>query len=270
MAGQKVHKFLKTIASTLFLFGFFLLPIYVFATSNYGSNTYGSGPYNSGIGTIALDTISASNILTTSVTLNGGIISDGFASSTDQGFNWGVTSAYGNVASTTGAFGMGSFSKSITGLTCATTYHYNAFAINPAGTATTSDATFITASCPVSGGGSSVGGGTGSVSSQTAAQFFGITISPIVAPATAPAAQNFTFTRTLIAGQSGTDVKALQKYLNARGFIVSTKGPGSKGNETMFFGAATKAALIKFQRSNKISASGFFGPITKAFIQKNP
>lgn len=66
---------------------------------------------------------------------------------------------------------------------------------------------------------------------------------------------------------SGTDVQALQKFLNGRGFMVALAGPGSAGNETTFFGALTKAAVAKFQAANGISpAVGFFGPITRAFV----
>ena len=74
------------------------------------------------------------------------------------------------------------------------------------------------------------------------------------------------FTRTLATGAQGNDVESLQQYLNAHGFAVATTGPGSPGHETTIFGRATKAALMKFQKANGIPATGFFGPITKAFI----
>ena len=79
------------------------------------------------------------------------------------------------------------------------------------------------------------------------------------------------FTRTLATGQKGTDVKTLQQYLNSKGFTVSTSGVGSKGNETTMFGSLTRAALARFQKANNIyPAVGFFGPITKAFINSHP
>jgi len=77
-----------------------------------------------------------------------------------------------------------------------------------------------------------------------------------------------TFTRSLSLGMSGEDVKALQMYLNQKGFIVSTAGAGSIGKETTYFGPATKTAVIKFQLANKITPSvGFFGPITRGYIK---
>jgi peptidoglycan hydrolase-like protein with peptidoglycan-binding domain len=73
----------------------------------------------------------------------------------------------------------------------------------------------------------------------------------------------YPFKRALQIGSKGIDVKALQQFLNVNGYILSKNGAGSPGNETTTFGPATKAALIKFQKANKISPSvGYFGPIT--------
>jgi hypothetical protein len=55
--------------------------------------------------------------------------------------------------------------------------------------------------------------------------------------------------RVLTSGSSGSDVKALQKFLNALGFTVAAKGAGSPGQETTFFGPATTRAIIKFQEA---------------------
>ncbi|MFZ4632288.1 MAG: InlB B-repeat-containing protein [Patescibacteria group bacterium] len=75
------------------------------------------------------------------------------------------------------------------------------------------------------------------------------------------------FKKDLKLGLVNNDVKELQKYLNNKGYLITKSGPGSKGKETTYFGAATKAALIKFQKDNKISpASGLFGPVTRRFI----
>ena len=78
-----------------------------------------------------------------------------------------------------------------------------------------------------------------------------------------------TFTRTLMLGMSGADVKALQIFLNSHGFILAPTGPGSSGYETKNFGVKTKIALTKFQKANSISpAIGFFGQITKKIVEK--
>ena len=67
---------------------------------------------------------------------------------------------------------------------------------------------------------------------------------------------------------TGNDVKLLQQFLNCSGFTVSNSGVGSAGNETMYFGNLTKQALSRFQAANNIKPStGYFGPLTKAFIK---
>jgi len=51
---------------------------------------------------------------------------------------------------------------------------------------------------------------------------------------------------------------------------VSESGPGSVGNETTRFGAATRGALARFQAANGISpAVGYFGAITRSYINSH-
>jgi len=68
-------------------------------------------------------------------------------------------------------------------------------------------------------------------------------------------------------GQKGNEVKQLQQFLNTHGYIVSKTGPGSLGQETTVFGHATKAAVIKFQKANKIDPIGIVGPATRKAIE---
>ncbi len=49
----------------------------------------------------------------------------------------------------------------------------------------------------------------------------------------------------------------LQKYLNLKGFIVATSGPGAQGQETDYYGPATAAALEKYLVK---AASGAYPP----------
>ena len=77
------------------------------------------------------------------------------------------------------------------------------------------------------------------------------------------------FKHTLKEGVTGADVKALQKFLNAHGFVIAKMGAGSLGNETDYFGTGTRASLIKFQKANGIKpASGFFGPATLKYVNQ--
>jgi hypothetical protein len=76
--------------------------------------------------------------------------------------------------------------------------------------------------------------------------------------------------KNLDIGSSGSHVQTLQTYLNSHGFTVSLTGPGSPGHETTHFGILTRKALAKFQLANGIQPSlGYFGPITKAFINNH-
>ncbi len=62
----------------------------------------------------------------------------------------------------------------------------------------------------------------------------------------------YQFTQNLKLGSVHDEVKALQKFLNAKGFTVAEVGPGSKGNETDVFGPKTRDAVIRFQEANDI------------------
>jgi len=93
--------------------------------------------------------------------------------------------------------------------------------------------------------------------------------SPSVSNVSNSVTNGYVFTRDLEFGMTGADIKELQKFLNAKGFVISATGAGSVGNETTLFGALTKNALIKFQIANKISpAVGYFGPLTRSAVNK--
>ena len=79
----------------------------------------------------------------------------------------------------------------------------------------------------------------------------------------APAA----LTRDLKSGSTGDDVKQLQIFLNAHGYLITKSGEGSKGNEGTSFGSATKKALSAFQKANKLKVDGLFAGKTKSLIQ---
>ncbi len=77
---------------------------------------------------------------------------------------------------------------------------------------------------------------------------------------------SYTFNANLTVGSTGTDVMNLQKFLNSSADTkVAATGAGSPGNESSYFGPATKAAVMKFQAKYGISpVSGYFGPLTRA------
>lgn len=79
------------------------------------------------------------------------------------------------------------------------------------------------------------------------------------------------FKKDLSFGMTDPDVLSLQKYLNSHGCQVAASGDGSPGHETNYFGNLTKAAVMKFQSMHGISpVSGYFGPLTRAYVQLHP
>jgi len=216
--------------------------------------------------TLATQTVSSVSM--TSAIFNSAITSDGDASSTVEGFKYGTSASYGSVASSTGTYGVGIFTQSISGLSCATTYHFQAFAINSAGVGSTTDQTFTTSPCPSSGGVSNFPGG--SVSSSVLAGLLGTAVPASTPVISTGSPVRVIFSSNLILGSSGASVVSLQKYLNTHGYTVASVGSGSKGHETSFFGLLTKVALVKFQKSHGIPATGYFGPITRAYIASHP
>src|SRR3989338_1247066 len=77
---------------------------------------------------------------------------------------------------------------------------------------------------------------------------------------------SLTFTRNLTIGSTGTEVLALQKFLNSiDGTQLATTGAGSPGNETSYFGSISRAAVSKFQQKYGITpTAGYWGPISRA------
>ena len=76
-------------------------------------------------------------------------------------------------------------------------------------------------------------------------------------------------TYNLAPGVTDTEVIELQSYLNSHEYIVAASGPGSPGHESSYFGPATEAALIKFQKAKGIvPASGYFGSLTRTVMNQ--
>lgn len=72
----------------------------------------------------------------------------------------------------------------------------------------------------------------------------------------------FVFNKNLKLGDTGEDVFELQKVLNSDiSTVVSLDGPGSKGNETYYFGEKTRLAVVAFQNkyaSEILTPNGLF------------
>ena len=82
-------------------------------------------------------------------------------------------------------------------------------------------------------------------------------------PSSAP---YLTFTKNLKEGMDDSDVARLEHFLNTHNFPVATTGWGSLNGETTVFGAKTVKALKLFQESINLPATGYFGPMTRAYV----
>ena len=239
------------------------------------------------VATQTLSAPSASSVSSSGATLSGSITFDGGGASTARGFYWGTATSYGNTTVENGIFGISTFSTGISGLSSCTTYHVAAYSTNYVGTATSPNASFVTLGCVsasygVGGGGGGGGAYVAPVIAKAATTTSTIPIIPV--PGCPPgfscrlASSSFvpvisaasstppTFLADLSVGSSGSDVKALQIFLNSSGFAVAATGPGSPGNETTLFGSLTEAAVRAFQTAYGITPTGEIGPITRAFI----
>lgn len=74
-------------------------------------------------------------------------------------------------------------------------------------------------------------------------------------------ASSFIFSKNLNEGSSGEDVIELQKVLIANNFLY--------GKATGYFGIYTKKALMDWQAKNNIPITGFFGNISRIYINSN-
>ncbi len=95
---------------------------------------------------------------------------------------------------------------------------------------------------------------------------FAVSFVAVAALFVAANAQAYTHMGTLKMGSTGSQVMELQKALNAKGFVVSSTGLGSAGNESTYFGAKTKGAVVAFQTANGLGKDGVVGPATGAAL----
>ena len=82
---------------------------------------------------------------------------------------------------------------------------------------------------------------------------------------TAPArksASKLRFQKDFGFGEQGAHVEKLQRILLAESYLTS------RDQITGYFGRETKEALIKWQKANRVMPSGYFGPISRALINK--
>ena len=83
--------------------------------------------------------------------------------------------------------------------------------------------------------------------------------------ASSPSSSPYSFTTNLELYDTGSAVNALQSYL-----VQKDKGPAAERltthGITRTFGILTFNALVEFQKSVGTPATGYFGPITRAYV----
>jgi hypothetical protein len=87
-----------------------------------------------------------------------------------------------------------------------------------------------------------------------------------VVPTGTVACSGVTFTRALVIGSTGQDVKCLQVLLNNNGYTLAQSGAGSPGAETSYFGPITLAAVRTFQVAKGWTPANQVGPLTRAAL----
>ena len=229
--------------------------------------------------------ISSVSISKTQTTASISWITDEHASSS---FAYGTTSNTYTVVSTSS--GTTNHSAIFADLSANSTYYYRITAIDASGNVSTVDGSFVTNANtpPIIGpvGGSSGGGGGGNVviikpqdqnPDQKVEQKPDANNNPANPQPNTPAAafKNLGNAGVVIKniqapGKRNIDVKNIQKILNAdKATQIAKSGPGSPGKETNLYGAATKAAVGKFQikygilKSPKDKGYGIVGPATR-------
>jgi peptidoglycan hydrolase-like protein with peptidoglycan-binding domain len=153
------------------------------------------------------------------------------------------------------SFNSGERVWSITGLACDTTYYIGINAWDAGDNRWLTTDSFTTDSC----NGVRIGGRVNNISqvgTTTNHNPRGLVLPPI----------------TLSFGSFGNDVKNLQILLNFFGTFLASRGAGSPGSETEFFGSRTRAAVKKFQATFGLEkVDGIYGQETyntmKSFLE---
>ncbi len=113
--------------------------------SSLGSPTTGADPFAlTAAGSPTLTVGAATNVTSTTAVFNGQMVFTRGANPTIEGFNYGTSTAYGSQVTQSGSFSPSNYSLTVTGLTPATIYYYQAFATNVNGTGTSTFNSFFT------------------------------------------------------------------------------------------------------------------------------
>ncbi|HUC01487.1 MAG TPA: putative Ig domain-containing protein [Candidatus Paceibacterota bacterium] len=237
------------------------------STTSAAPSLTGLGPISGPVGTSV--TVTGANFGNANTVLMNGLVAATDVSSDGSSLTFTIPSSLTPNCTNGGACPayavlVTSNSYTVSVLTNGQTSNSLTFTVNTAGSSTGS------------GSGSGSGTGTGTETSSTIVlpttiQGLQALIASLEAQLATLEAQvnnsSHTFSRDLHYGSYGSDVQALQEFLNQNGYPVASSGPGSSGNESDYFGSGTQSALAAYQQAHGISpASGYFGSITRGYI----
>ena len=99
-------------------------------------------------------------------------------------------------------------------------------------------------------------------------KIFKIAIIALAIVATGAATANAAFNVNLSVGSTGADVSALQSWLISKGFAIPSISSGAA--MPGYFGQQTKTAVVAYQASVGLPATGFVGPLTRGILNGSP
>lgn len=99
-------------------------------------------------------------------------------------------------------------------------------------------------------------------------KIFKIAIVALAIVATGAATANAAFNANLSVGATGADVSALQSWLISKGFAIPSISSGAA--MPGYFGQQTKSAVVAYQASVGLPATGFVGPLTRGILNGSP
>jgi peptidoglycan hydrolase-like protein with peptidoglycan-binding domain len=214
---------------------------------------------------------------TDSLSLTSSITDTGGALLSERGFQYGTSESYGSTVTDLGSFDTGSYTTTISSLSCGTTYYFRSFGTNTAGTSYGAASSGTTAACPgvvfiPSGGFPPPAPAPSTPPSPT-------TIPPteqppVQEPQLVPPLSSSSFSRDITLTyphQKGDDVTSLQTFLHSGGYPIELTPLQERTTRSPvdgIFGPRTQAALKLFQRARNIIVDGIFGEVTRGEVER--
>jgi peptidoglycan hydrolase-like protein with peptidoglycan-binding domain len=237
----------------------------------------------------SLSSTTTASSTTDSLSLSSSITDTGGALLSERGFQYGTSESYGNTVTDIGSFDTGSYTTTISSLSCGTTYYFRSFGTNTAGTSYGAASQGMTAACPgvvfIPSGGFTPS--PAPVPSPTTPPQTPIDPStppteqpptpqqpPVQEPQPVPPVSSSSFPRDIFLTSphmEGDDVTSLQTFLHTGGYPIAltpTQERTTRSPIDGIFGPRTRSALMLFQRAKNLIVDGIFGEETRGEVER--